>query len=168
MIFEHKGLYWSKVPGTDYAKTIAPAEDYILPFGKAKTVQEIAAQETETLTIITYGMGVHWSLNATKDIKEVVEIIDLRTLYPLDKQTIFESVRKAKKCLVVTEESTDSSFSGSLCGLIQEHCFRSLDAPVMLIGAENMPAIPLNSILEQTMLPSAEKVREKVMELLDY
>lgn len=168
VIFEHKGLYWSKVPGTDYAKTIAPAEDYILPFGKAKTVQEIAAQETETLTIITYGMGVHWSLNATKDLKEVVEIVDLRTLYPLDKQTIFESVRKAKKCLVVTEESTDSSFSGSLCGLIQEHCFRSLDAPVMLIGAENMPAIPLNSILEQTMLPSAEKVREKVMELLNY
>lgn len=168
VIFEHKGLYWSKVPGTGYARTIAPAEDYILPLGKAAIVQEIEAQEAETLTIITYGMGVHWSLNASKDIRQVVEIIDLRTLYPLDEDTIFKSVRKCKKCLVVTEESTCNSFSGSLCGLIQEHCFEDLDAPVMLIGAENMPAIPLNSTLEQTMIPSAEKVRKKIEELLAY
>ena len=168
VIFEHKGLYWSKIPGTAYAKTIAPAEDYILPFGKASVIQEIAAREAETMTIITYGMGVHWSLNATKDLKHCVEIVDLRTLYPLDKATVFASVRKAKKCLVVTEESTGNSFSGSLCGLIQEHCFKSLDAPVMLIGAENMPAIPLNSTLEQTMIPSTEKVRKKIEELLNY
>ncbi len=168
VVFEHKGLYWSKVPGTDAAKTIAPDEEYVLPFGKANIVQEIAEPEAEPLAIITYGMGVHWSLNATKDLKQVVEIVDLRTLYPLDEATIFASVRKAKKCLVVTEESTGNSFSGSLCGLIQEHCFRSLDAPVMLIGAENMPAIPLNSTLEQTMIPSAEKVRNKIEELLNY
>ncbi|MCB0374691.1 MAG: tungsten formylmethanofuran dehydrogenase [Sinomicrobium sp.] len=168
VIFEHKGLYWSKVPGTEAAKTIAPAEDYILPLGKAAVVQEIEEQQTETLTVITYGMGVHWSLNASKDLKQVVEIVDLRTLYPLDEATIFASVRKCKKCLVVTEESTCNSFSGSLRGLIQEHCFASLDAPVMLIGAENMPAIPLNSTLEQTMIPSTEKVRKKIDALLNY
>lgn len=169
VILEHKGLYWSKVKGTDAARTIEPAEDYILPFGKANVVQQIWPQdETETLTVVTYGMGVHWALNATKDLKDVVEIIDLRTLYPLDEETIMESVRKTKKCLVVTEEPTNNSFARALSGKIQEECFRYLDAPVMAIGSENMPAIPLNSTLEQTMIPSTEKVRTKIEELLRY
>ncbi|PKV52911.1 2-oxoisovalerate dehydrogenase E1 component [Aquimarina sp. MAR_2010_214] len=169
VILEHKGLYWSKVKGTDAARTIEPSEDYILPFGKANAVQRIWAQEEkETMTIVTYGMGVHWALNATKDMKEVVEVIDLRTLYPLDEETIMESVKKTKKCLVVTEEPTNNSFARALSGKIQEECFRSLDAPVMTIGSENMPAIPLNSTLEQTMIPSTEKVKEKIMELLAY
>lgn len=169
VILEHKGLYWSKVKGTDAARTIEPSEDYVLPFGKANTVQRIWPEdEKETMTIITYGMGVHWALNATKDRKEVVEIIDLRTLYPLDEDTIMESVRKTKKCLVVTEEPANNSFARALSGKIQEECFRSLDAPVMTIGSENMPAIPLNSTLEQTMIPSTEKVKEKIEELLKY
>ncbi|WP_298309913.1 thiamine pyrophosphate-dependent enzyme [uncultured Aquimarina sp.] len=169
VILEHKGLYWSKVKGTDAARTIEPAEDYILPFGKANVVQQIWPQdETETLTVVTYGMGVHWALNATKDLKDVVEIIDLRTLYPLDEETIMESVRKTKKCLVVTEEPTNNSFARALSGKIQEECFRYLDAPVMTIGSENMPAIPLNSTLEQTMIPSTEKVRTKIEEVLEY
>ena len=100
VILEHKGLYWSKVKGTDAARTIEPSEDYMLPFGKANIVQRIWPQdEKETLTIVTYGMGVHWALNATKDIQDVVEIIDLRTLHPLDEETIMESVKKTKKCL---------------------------------------------------------------------
>ncbi|MFC5048559.1 thiamine pyrophosphate-dependent enzyme [Aquimarina hainanensis] len=169
VILEHKGLYWSKVKGTEAARTIEPAEDYVLPFGKANIVQRIWEQEEkETLTIITYGMGVHWALQATKDYKEVVEIVDLRTLYPLDEETIMTSVRKAKKCLVVTEEPSNNSFARALAGKIQEECFKSLDAPVMTIGSENMPAIPLNSTLEQTMIPSAEKVKAKVLELLAY
>jgi 2-oxoisovalerate dehydrogenase E1 component len=97
-----------------------------------------------------------------------VEIVDLRTLYPLDEETIFKSVRKAKKCLVVTEEPVNNSFARSLAGRIQEECFRDLDAPVMVIGSENLPAIPLNSTLEQTMIPNAEKVRVKIEELLQY
>ncbi|QKX03923.1 tungsten formylmethanofuran dehydrogenase [Aquimarina sp. TRL1] len=169
VILEHKGLYWSKVKGTEAARTIEPAEDYVLPFGKANIVQRIWEQEEkETLTIITYGMGVHWALQATKDYKEVVEIVDLRTLYPLDEETIMTSVRKTKKCLVVTEEPSNNSFARALAGKIQEECFKSLDAPVMTIGSENMPAIPLNSTLEQTMIPSAEKVKAKVLELLAY
>jgi 2-oxoisovalerate dehydrogenase E1 component len=169
VILEHKGLYWSKVKGTDFARVNEPSEDYILPFGKANIVQEIWEQETaETITIITYGMGVHWALNASSDIKNQVEIIDLRTLYPLDEEAIFKSVKKAKKCLVVTEEPTNNSFARSLAGLIQEKCFKHLDAPVMVIGSENMPAIPLNSTLEFTMIPNVDKVRVKMEELLNY
>jgi 2-oxoisovalerate dehydrogenase E1 component len=169
VILEHKGLYWSKVKGTDAARVNEPNEDYILPFGKANIVQEIWEQETdETITVITYGMGVHWALNASLTIKNQVEIIDLRTLYPLDSETIFKSVKKAKKCLVVTEEPTNNSFARSVAGLIQENCFRYLDAPVMVIGSENMPAIPLNSTLEFTMIPNVDKVRLKMEELLNY
>ncbi len=169
VILEHKGLYWSKVKGTDAARTIEPSETYQLPFGKANIVQKIWQQDQkETLTIVTYGMGVHWALNATKDMKETVEIIDLRTLYPLDEATIMESVKQHKKCLIVTEEPTNNSFARSLSGRIQEECFKYLDAPVMTIGSENMPAIPLNSTLEQTMIPSSEKVKAKIEELLAY
>ncbi len=169
VILEHKGLYWSKVKGTDAARVNEPGEDYMLPFGKANIVQEIWEQETaETMTVITYGMGVHWALNASANIKNKVEIIDLRTLYPLDEEAIFKSVKKAKKCLVVTEEPTNNSFARSLAGLVQENCFKHLDAPVMVIGSENMPAIPLNSTLEFTMIPNVEKVRAKMEELLSY
>lgn len=169
VFLEHKGLYWSKVKGTDAARTIEPAEDYILPLGKAKVVQEIWQQdEEETMTVVTYGMGVHWALNATKDLKENVEIVDLRTLYPLDEEAILNSVKKTKKCLIISEEPTNNSFGRALSGLVQENCFKYLDAPVMTIGSENMPAIPLNSTLEQTMIPSTEKVKVKIEELLAY
>ena len=171
VIFEHKGLYWSKVPGTKGATSVEPSEDYILPFGKAWVLQEIwKKEEDETLSIITYGMGVHWAINATAalGLEDVVEIVDLRTLHPLDYDTVFASVNKCGKCLVVTEEPSENSFSRALQGRIQEECFQSLDAPVMIIGSENMPAIPLNSVLEQTMIPSTEKVKEKIIEILNY
>ena len=171
VIFEHKGLYWSKVPGTKGATSVEPSEDYILPFGKAWVLQEIwKKEEAETLSIITYGMGVHWAINATAalSLQDVVEIVDLRTLHPLDYDTVFGSVNKCGKCLVVTEEPSENSFSRALQGRIQEECFQSLDAPVMIVGSENMPAIPLNSVLEQTMIPSTEKVKEKIIEILNY
>ncbi|MEZ8002347.1 MAG: thiamine pyrophosphate-dependent enzyme [Patiriisocius sp.] len=171
VIFEHKGLYWSKVPGTKGATSVEPSEDYMLPFGKAWVLQEIwKKEEDETLSIITYGMGVHWAINATAalGLQDVVEIVDLRTLHPLDYDTVFTSVNKCGKCLVVTEEPSENSFSRALQGRIQEECFQSLDAPVMIIGSENMPAIPLNSVLEQTMIPSTEKVKEKIIEILNY
>ncbi|SDB55220.1 2-oxoisovalerate dehydrogenase E1 component [Flavobacteriaceae bacterium MAR_2010_188] len=169
VILEHKGLYWSKVPGTKGATSIEPSEDYILPFGKANVLQEIWKQEDkETLTIVSYGMGVHWAINGTKGIRDQVEVIDLRTLFPLDEETIFKSVKKTGKCLVVTEEPSSNSFALALAGKIQEECFQFLDAPVMTIGSENMPAIPLNSILEERMIPSTEKVKKKIEELLNY
>jgi len=171
VILEHKGLYWSKVPGTKGATSIEPSEDYVLPFGKAWVLQEIWKQEdVETLTIVTYGMGVHWAYNASGELgmRDQIEIIDLRTLFPLDEDTIMASVKKTGKCLVVTEEPSNNSFARALAGKIQEECFKYLDAPVMTIGSENMPAIPLNSILEETMIPSTEKVKAKIEQLLSY
>ncbi|WP_374958632.1 thiamine pyrophosphate-dependent enzyme [Gilvibacter sp.] len=171
VIFEHKGLYWSKVPGTKGATSLEPAEDYILPFGKAWVLNEIWKQEQEeTLSIITYGMGVHWAMNAAEELGMVdrIEIVDLRTLHPLDYETVFASVNKCGKCLVVTEEPSENSFARALAGRIQEECFTALDGPVMVIGSENMPAIPLNSTLEQTMIPSTEKVKAKIKTLLEY
>lgn len=171
VIFEHKGLYWSKVKGTKGATSLMPDEDYVLPFGKANVLQEIWKQEDqETITIITYGMGVHWAMNASAELglQDSIEVVDLRTLHPLDEDTIMASVKKCGKCLVVTEEPSDNTFARALSGKIQEKCFQYLDAPVMTIGSENMPAIPLNSVLEETFIPSTEKVKAKIEELLDY
>ncbi len=170
VMFEHKGLYWSKVPGTEAAKTIEPAEDYILPFGKANTLfaDEEKVASGDSVSIITYGMGVHWALNAALDFQGQIEIVDLRTLNPIDEESIFDSVRKNNKCIVLTEEPVFNSFARNIAGLIQENCFEFLDAPVMVIGAENTPAIPLNSILESTYLPSAVKLKIKIQEILDY
>ncbi|MBW2962352.1 alpha-ketoacid dehydrogenase subunit alpha/beta [Mesonia aestuariivivens] len=171
VIFEHKGLYWSKVPGTKGATSIEPAADYVLPFGKAWVLQEIWKQEgKETISIVTYGMGVHWAMNASEELgmQDQIEVIDLRTLSPLDEETIMKSVKKCGKCLVVTEEPSNNTFARALSGKIQEECFKYLDAPVMTIGSENMPAIPLNSTLEETMIPSAEKVKKKIEKLLAY
>lgn len=169
VILEHKGLYWSKVPGTKGATSIEPSEDYILPFGKANVLQEIWKQDDkETITVVTYGMGTHWAMNASEGMRDQIEIIDLRTLYPLDEEAIMESVKKTGKCLVVTEEPENNSFARALSGKIQEVCFKYLDAPVMTIGSENMPAIPLNSTLEQTMIPSTAKVKAKIETLLHY
>jgi len=171
VIFEHKGLYWSKVPGTLAAKVKEPDEEYIVPFGKGRyalSASEEALANGESMTVITYGMGVHWALNAAKDFPGRVEIVDLRTLNPIDEEMILESVQKNGRCLVLTEEPVNSSFARSLAGLISEKCFKYLDAPVMTLGAENVPAIPLNSILEQTMLPSADKVKVKMQEILEF
>ncbi len=171
VMFEHKGLYWSKIPGTETAKSALPAEDYILPFGQAKSWLE-ADQDMidsgKSMLIVTYGMGVHWAYNAANDYPGRVEVLDLRTLYPLDEEKIFSSVKLHNKCLVVTEEPVHNSFAQALAGRISQHCFQDLDAPVNVIGSENMPAIPLNSTLEQTMIPNRDKVSAAIGELLEY
>lgn len=171
VILEHKGLYWSKIKGTKSARTIEPDRDYILPFGKAKTVlqaEDGKVDSGESLLVVTYGMGVHWALNAAKLFSGKVEVIDLRTLFPLDTQTVFAAAQRHGRILVVTEESVNNSFAQSLAARIQDHCFQFLDAPVRTIGSENMPAIPLNEILEKTMIPSTEKVAAAIQGLLSY
>jgi 2-oxoisovalerate dehydrogenase E1 component len=167
VILEHKGLYWSKIKGTEKAKTIEPSEDYIIPFGKGRIALE-SDNSDNTICIITYGMGVHWGLNAAKNHKGKVEIVDLRTINPIDEDLVFERVNKHGKCLVLTEEPYNNSFAQSLVGRIQEHCFEKLDAPVYVMGSENLPAIPLNSTLEARMLPNTEKVSEKIRDILAY
>lgn len=171
VIFEHKGLYWSKVRGTEGARTVEPDEDYIIPFGKARTVLTAEAEKIrkgESLVVVTYGMGVHWASNAAREFPGQIEIIDLRTLYPVDEAAVFEAVQRHGKCLMVTEEPPQNSFAQSLAARIQEHCFEYLDAPVRTVGAESMPAIPLNETLERTMVPSIEKIGAAMNALLAY
>jgi 2-oxoisovalerate dehydrogenase E1 component len=171
VILEHKGLYWSKVRGTETAKCIMPAEDYILPFGKARTVVVAEQNEVEkgrTMGVITYGMGVHWALNAAKQYPGQVEVLDLRTLYPLDEEAIYDLAKRHGKCLVVTEEPVNNTFAQSIAARISEHCFQWLDAPVRTLGAANMPAVPLNETLEREMIPSVEKVAAAMGDLLAW
>jgi len=171
VIFEHKGLYWSKIPGTEGAKTPEPSADYIIPFGKGRMALEAApelVENGEATVVITYGMGVYWAQKAAEEFKGRISIVDLRTLAPWDRNLVMEQSRKHGRVLVLTEESATPSFAGALQGAVQSDCFESLDAPVMLLGSEDVPAIPLNSTLEHAMLPNAEKVAAKLRELLEY
>ncbi len=170
VILEHKGLYWSKVPGTEDAKTPEPSRDYIIPLGKAKIVNHASEQaiaEGNSCVVITYGMGVYWAKAAAKQFDENVEIIDLRTLYPLDEDLIFERVRIHGKCMILAEEQQNNSFAEALAGRISKQCFRSLDAPVEVMGALNLPAVPMNIDLEKAMLPNAGKVKRVLQYLLN-
>ena len=169
VMLEHKGLYWSKIKGTEDAATVEPDENYILPFGKARDVLLAeSSQNHNSVTIITYGMGVYWAKEAAKAFPNQVEIIDLRTLVPLDEETIFNSVKKHNRCIVLTEEAKQNSFAQSLAGLINEECFEYLDAPIRVLGAQDMPAIPLNSTLEIEMLPNSEKLKILISNVLKY
>ncbi len=171
VMLEHKGLYWSKVPGTEDAKTIEPAEDYILPFGKGNILLEADRSETEkgrTMLIVTYGMGVYWAKEAAKNFEGRVEIIDLRTLIPMDEKLVFERAKLHGKCLVLTEEQLNNSFAEAFAHRISKECFRYLDAPVEAMGSLNLPAVPINLVLEKEMLPNAEKLTNKINEMLSY
>lgn len=171
VMLEHKGLYWSKVPGTEDAKTPEPSRDYILPFGRANIVLQAGKKKMdngESCVVITYGMGVYWAKAAAKKFPDRVEIIDLRTLFPLDETLIYERIKLHGKCLVLTEEQQNNSFAEALAGRISKNCFQSLDAPVEVLGALNVPAVPMNTGLEKAMLPDAEKVAKKIDNLLGY
>ncbi len=171
VMLEHKGLYWSKVPGTEEAKMVEPSSDYLLPFGKANSIMQAsdeALENGESVCVITYGMGVYWAKAAAKNFDEQVEIIDLRTLFPLDEDLVFSTIKRHGRCLVLTEEQQNNSFAEALAGRISKACFHHLDAPVEVLGALNLPAVPLNMGLEAAMLPNADKVNEKLKALLAY
>jgi 2-oxoisovalerate dehydrogenase E1 component len=169
IMLEHKGLYWSKVPGTEEAKSVEPSRDYIIPLGKATVVLEAsiaAREEGASAVVITYGMGVYWARAAVKNLPGQIEIIDLRCLFPLDEELVFDAVRRHGKCLVLTEEPQNNSFAEALAARISKACFQTLDAAVEVFGALNVPAIPMNIILENEVLPNAVKVEAKLRELL--
>lgn len=171
VIFEHKGLYWSKVDGTDAARVVEPDEDYILPFGKGNIVLESDQEKINSgnsALIVTYGMGVHWALNAANELDSQIEVLDLRSLVPLDTELIYKRTKIHNKVLVITEEPVNNTFAQSIATRIQENCFEDLDAAVRVIGSENMPAIPLNSTLEDTMIPNKNKVLKAINSLLEY
>jgi 2-oxoisovalerate dehydrogenase E1 component len=171
-MLEHKGLYWSKVPFTEDAKTLEPDSDYILPFGKGLVVQEAnpeAVEEGNSCVVVTYGMGVYWAKAATKLLPGAgIEILDLRTLSPWDTDLVVERVKVHGRVLVLTEEPVNNSFAQALAGKIGSLCFKNLDAPVVVLGSLEVPAMPLNSILEQEVLPNSTKTSEAIKALLAW
>jgi len=171
VMLEHKGLYWSKIPGTEGAMSVEPDDDYVIPFGKARIVQdadESHVQKGTSCVVITYGRGVYWTLEASKQFPGQVEIIDLRTLNPLDHEKINQVSQKHGKVMLVTEESEEASFTLGLAGRIQRDNFNYLDAPVSIVGSIDTPAIPLNSILEAALLTNSEKVKNSLEKLLNF
>jgi 2-oxoisovalerate dehydrogenase E1 component len=171
IVLEHKGLYWSKVPGTEAAKCAEPARDYIVPLGKGRVVQHAGGQAIrhgESACVITYGMGVYWALEASKHFAGQIEIVDLRSLFPLDEELVYETVKRHGRCLVLTEEQQGHSFAESLAGRIQQHCFRWLDAPVQVLGALDLPSVPINLALESAMLPGSDKTRMALDALMNF
>ncbi|NBX39291.1 MAG: tungsten formylmethanofuran dehydrogenase [Flavobacteriia bacterium] len=171
VILEHKGLYWSKIPGTEEAMSVEPDEDYRVPLGKARIVlaaEDPRVNEGKSLGVVTYGRGVYWALEAAKAFGGQVEILDLRSLNPLDFEAMEALAKRHAKILVVSEESKECTFGLSLLGRIQQHCFQYLDAPVQLVGSIDTPAIPLNAELEAALLPNSHMVQEAMLHLLNY
>lgn len=171
VMLEHKGLYWSKVPGTEDAKTKEPSRDYIIPLGKANVVLGVAPEakgKMKTCVVVTYGMGVYWAKASAKNFPGQVEIIDLRTLFPLDEKLVFESVKNHGKCLVLTEEQQNNSFAEAFASRISKECFKWLEAPVEVLGSLNVPAMPMNTSLEKAVLPNEQKVSLAIKALLEF
>ncbi len=152
MFFEHKALYRS-------ISEAVPDGFYTLPFGKA----HLRRTGTEA-TIITYGMGVHWAMQVAEDMGAEVEIIDLRTLVPLDTDAIFASVRKTGKALVLHEDTLTGGFGAEVAARITEACFTWLDAPVMRVASLDTP-VPFAAPLERMFLPQ-QRLRKKLEQLL--
>jgi 2-oxoisovalerate dehydrogenase E1 component len=155
MFFEHKGLYRSITEeiSDDY---------YTIPFGKARLVRE-----GNDLTIVTYGLGVHWAmeiLDKYPDIK--ADLIDLRTLVPLDKNAILESVKRSGKAIILHEDTLTGGIGGEIASIINEACFENLDAPVVRCGSLDTP-VPMNSDLEWNFLPKA-RFEEALLKLWKY
>ncbi|MFW5659228.1 MAG: alpha-ketoacid dehydrogenase subunit alpha/beta, partial [Bacteroidota bacterium] len=172
VILEHKGLYWSKVPGTQAAKTPEPDADYVIPIGKARTVLTPENENVEmgdSIGVIAYGMGVYWAMNAAnEELKGKVELLDLRSIVPYDWDAIQALVERHGKLLIVTEEPVQNSFAEALSGRISRECFQQLDAPVQVVGSVNVPGIPVNDGLEAAYLPGKAGVAEAMQALISY
>lgn len=155
MFFEHKKLYRS-------LKGHVPEGFYTVPFGKARVVKE-----GSSFTVITYGLGVHMALQfAEKNPDLDFEILDLRTLQPLDEAAIFASVRKCNRAIVLHEDTLTGGFGGEIASLIGENCFEDLDAPILRVASMDTP-IPFNKKLEEQFLPEGE-FSEAVARILKY
>lgn len=155
MVFEHKFLYRS-------IREEIPDDYYTVEIGKAKTVRE-----GSDLTIITYGLGVHWAKEYTEKHSDYsIEIIDLRTLLPLDTESIYNSVRKTGKVLVLHEDCMTGGIGGEIVALISENCFESLDAPVKRVASLDTP-VPFAANLEEQFLPK-QRLDEAIAQMMKY
>ena len=171
VMLEHKGLYWSKIKGTEKAMSVEPSDDYVVPIGKARIVQESDPQfveSGESIGIISYGRGIYWSLEAMKAYDGQIELLDLRSLNPLDHEAMNELCQKHSHVIIVTEESVECSFALGLAGRLQRDNFKFLDAPIQIVGSVDTPAIPLNSELELALLPNANKIAEAIEKTLKF
>ncbi|MBI4547360.1 MAG: alpha-ketoacid dehydrogenase subunit beta [Ignavibacteriae bacterium] len=158
LYFEHKFLY-------RHIKGEVPENDYIVPIGKADI-----KREGKDISVIAYSTGVHWALEAAETISKEgveVEIIDLRTLLPLDKETILNSVGKTGKVLIIHEDTLTGGIGAELAALISEHAFQYLDAPIKRIASLDTP-VPYAPTLEEYFLPNAKKVLESLKLLASY
>ncbi len=160
LFLEHKGLYRQT-----YASSPEPGSDFLLPFGKASVVKE-----GSDLTVVTYGAMVHETAFAVKNLEDSgssIEIIDIRTIAPLDEETIFNSIRKTGKAAIIHEDTLTAGFGAEIAARIAEKCFEHLDAPVIRLTAEDS-FIPYHPNLEKAVLPERKKIESKLKELLDY
>jgi len=155
MFFEHKQLYRSVYQDV-------PKDYYTIPFGKAAVLKE-----GSEVTIISFGAGVHWALETlTKNPEISADLIDLRTLQPLDTETIFASVKNTNKCIILQEDTLFGGISSDISALIMENCFEYLDAPVRRVGSLES-AIPFVKTLEDQYLPK-QRFEKELLELLKY
>lgn len=157
---EHKGLYRQS-----FAMSPEPSKDYLLPFGKAKIIKE-----GKDISVISYGASLWDSFFAAKKLEEEgysVEVIDLRTIIPLDEETIFNSVKKTNKAIVIHEDTITGGFGAEIAAKIGTNCFQYLDGPVRRIAGKDAH-IPYSPILESSVLPSRDEIYSSIKELLEY
>ena len=142
-----------------------PDENYLLPFGKAKVVKE-----GSDITIVSWGVSL-WdamiAANKLEDEDYSVEVIDLRTIIPLDEETIFNSIKKTNKVIVIHEDTFTGGFGAEIAARIADNCFQYLDAPVKRIAAKDAH-IPYSPILENEVLPSRDEIYKGIKDLLKY
>lgn len=157
---EHKGLYRQS-----FAMSPSPDADYLIPFGKAKVVRE-----GTDITVVSYGVSMWDSVTAAKKLENEgysVEVIDIRTIIPLDEETIFNSVKKTNKAIVIHEDTFTAGFGAEIAARISDNCFQHLDGPVRRIAAKDAH-IPYSPILESAVLPSREQIYKGIKELLEF
>ncbi|QFF99388.1 alpha-ketoacid dehydrogenase subunit beta [Psychrobacillus glaciei] len=159
MFFEHKRAY-------RLIKGEVPEEDYTIEIGKADV-----KREGEDITVITYGLAVHFALQAAERLEKdgiSVHILDLRTIYPLDKDGIIEAASKTGKVLLVTEDNKEGSIIGEVAAIIAENCLFDLDAPIMRLAGPDIPAMPYAPTMEKFFMINPDKVEKAMRELAAY
>ncbi|MBY6272911.1 MAG: alpha-ketoacid dehydrogenase subunit beta, partial [Bacillaceae bacterium] len=143
-----------------------PEGDYVLPIGKADV-----KREGEDITVITYGLCVHFALEAAERLEKEgisVHILDLRTVYPLDKEAVIEAAAKTGKVLLVTEDNKEGSVMSEVAAVIAEHCLFDLDAPVMRLSGPDVPAMPFAPPMEKFFLVNPDKIEKAMRELAEF
>ncbi|HLQ71221.1 MAG TPA: alpha-ketoacid dehydrogenase subunit beta [Bacillota bacterium] len=159
LFFEHKRAY-------RLLKGDVPEDDYVLPIGKADV-----KREGSDVTIITYGLCVHFAMQAAEKLQEEgidTHILDLRTIYPLDKEGIIEAAKKTGKVLLITEDNKEGSIIGEVAAIIAENCLFDLDAPIERLAGPDVPAMPYAPTMEKFFMINPDKVEKAIRNLAEF